>query len=231
VKAVLLAAGRGTRLAPLTITIPKILAPVGGEPLLAHQLRYLAAAGVSEVLMNVHHRADAIEEYLASTRPPLIVTLFHEPELLGTAGALLPMRPQLADERFLVLYGDVVTDADLAALNQGAARIATLAYYTSSDVRDKGILELGPSGRILRFVEKPEQHGEGLVNAGIYMLEPRILDYVPQRGDFGFDVWPRLLEAGEPIYAAEIDGYLLDMGSPDALARLEQDVATGRLAW
>jgi mannose-1-phosphate guanylyltransferase len=231
VKAVLLAAGRGTRLAPLTTTAPKILLSVAGEPLLARQLRYLAMQGISEVLLNLHHHANLVDDYLATSGLPVAVTVYDEPELRGTAGALFPMRERLDAGRFVVLYGDVVTDHDLRAFKRESRGIATLAYYVASDVRGKGLLDLGLDERVRHFVEKPRGQQSGCVNAGIYALDPAIFEFIPEFGDFGFDVWPRVLAAGEVIYGSPIDGYLLDMGSPDALAQLRRDIEARLIAW
>jgi NDP-sugar pyrophosphorylase family protein len=234
VKAVLLAAGLGTRLASLTVSVPKILVPVAGEPLLAHQLRYLAANGVTEAAINVHHLADQVESYLEGVNPPLDIRIYREALIRGTAGAIFPMRDFLT-ERFVLLYGDVVTDADLRRLQREARGTATLAYYVSSDVRDKGVIEVDRDEKVVRFVEKPPHGGAGdragCVNAGLYSLDPRIFDVVPEVGDFGYDVWPRLLDTGQAIYGHKLDGYLLDMGSPDAHRRLETDIREGAIRW
>jgi mannose-1-phosphate guanylyltransferase len=231
VKAVLLAAGKGTRLAPLTTTVPKILVSVAGQPLLARQLRYLATQGVSEVLLNLHHHADLVEKYLAMSGSPVAVTVYDEPELRGTAGALFPMRERLDSDNFVVLYGDVVTDHNLRALQRESHGIATLAYYVASDIGGKGVLDLDYDQRVRRFVEKPPRKQSGCVNAGIYALDPGIFKFIPEFGDFGFDVWPRVLAAGEIIYGSPIEGYLLDMGSPDALAQLRRDIEARLIAW
>jgi NDP-sugar pyrophosphorylase family protein len=230
-KAVLLAGGLGTRLAPLTDTVPKILVPVAGEPLLAHQLRYLAASGVREVAINIHHYADTVEDYLRTASTPLEIVIYREEVIRGTAGAIFPMK-ELLTERFIVLYGDVVTDADLRDLQRPSRGIATLGYYVSPEMRDKGILELDADGRVLSFVEKPVgDDGVGCINAGVYALDPAIFDFVPPTGDFGFDVWPTVLASDQAIYGHQIEGYILDVGSIDALGRLEQDIQNGVLTW
>jgi len=233
-KAVLLGAGRGTRLAPTTGDIPKILAPLAGEPLLAHQLRYLARAGVDEVMLNVHHRAEQVLAFLDEFDAPLDVLVSREEELLGTAGALLPMRHFL-DQPFVLQYGDVVTNVDLQALldsHRDLGGLATLAYYDTDETREKGLLELDADGRVVGFVEKPEHDVPGgHVNAGIHALDPGILEFVPPLGDFGFDVWPRVAAAGRPIYGHRVDAYVCDVGSGETLLRVENDLVHGALAW
>jgi NDP-sugar pyrophosphorylase family protein len=236
-KAVLLAAGLGTRLAPMTDSIPKALAPLGGRPLLERQLAYLAREGVTEVGVNVHHHADRVLEFLHRDELPVAVHISHEPELLGTAGALHGLRRfGLLDEPFLVLYGDVATDASLGSLRKRhdeVGGIATLAYYRDDAAEGKGVLSLATDGRVEAFVEKPAAAtGPVCINAGLYLLDPRIRDYVPHGfADFGLDVFPAALAAGEAIFGHELDGYLRDVGSPESLRAAEEDLAEGALQW
>lgn len=229
-KAVLLGAGYGTRLAHLTTNCPKILVPVAGEPLLGHQLRYLARQGVSEVALNVHHLGQQVRDYLATSSWPVQVRLFPEEELLGTAGALLPMRSFLT-EPFVLLYGDVVTNMDLGALLRHLRDVATLSYYLSVDTKDKGVLELDDTGRVVAFVEKPsETEAAHAINAGVYALDPAILDLIPERGDFGLDVWPTVLRTGR-VHGHHTEAYVADIGSIEMLRKVEDDVQRGVLAW
>ena len=229
-KAVLLAAGHGTRLAPLTTTVPKILVEIAGEPLLTRQLRYLAAQGVTDVALNLHHLAGRVREHLAAEPPPLRVHLYEEAELLGTAGALLPMRSFLT-EPFVLLYGDVVTDMDLGALYRGLRGAATLSYYVSTEMEGKGVLELDGDRRVVAFVEKPDPPLDaGAINAGVYALHPDVLGLIPPRGDFGYDVWPQLLHTGG-LYGHRVDAYVADIGSFEAIAQVEADVRRGAFAW
>lgn len=233
-KAVLLGAGKGTRLAPITHRVPKILAPLGGVPLLHRQLDYLAANGIDEVAVNVHHHADLVERALAERPSAVPVRLSHEERLLGTAGALVPLRDFL-DGPFILLYGDVVTDAPLRTLAAAHARsgaLATLACYPSEETRGKGTLELDVDGRVTAFAEKAATGGNALVNAGIYALDPGVLAFVEgEAPDFGHDVWPAALAAGALLRGWPLDGYLRDIGAPDALAAAENDLAAGRIAW
>jgi NDP-sugar pyrophosphorylase family protein len=230
VKAVLLAAGLGTRLRAATGELPKILAPLSGHTLLDRQLAYLARQGITEVAVNLHHRAEAVVAHLERVAPPLPVRFSVEEELLGTAGALRPLAGFL-EEPFVLLYGDVLTDLDLGELASRHVGIATLACYRTTELAGKGVLRVDERLRVLSFVEKgEEQAGEGLVNAGIHVLEPAILDFVTAPPcDFGRDLWPAALAAGAEITAAPIDGYLLDVGTPETLAAAERDVEAGRL--
>jgi mannose-1-phosphate guanylyltransferase len=228
-KAMLLAAGRGTRLAPLTHSIPKILAPLDGRSLLERQLEYLVRSGASEIALNVHHHADQVLACLDSLQLGVPLRVSREPTLLGTAGALLPLR-DFFDEPAIVLYGDVLTDTDLTELVAEHSRhdpLATLAVYPAAEIEGKGVCLLGERGRIVEFVEKPEAGEEGaMINAGIYVVAPRVLDLIPPGvSDFGHDVWPRALAARETLRASVVDAYVRDVGAPDALAAAGEDLA------
>jgi mannose-1-phosphate guanylyltransferase len=234
-KAILLAAGRGTRLAPLTDSIPKILAPFGGRPLLEHQLEYLTRGGVTEIAINVHHHSDQVLACVDALSLDVPVRISHEPSLLGTAGALGPLR-DFVTEPVIVLYGDVITNANLAELMDEHRRhepLATLAVYSSTETEGKGVCEVDETGRIVAFVEKPDSAaGKALINAGLYIVSPRVLDLIaPGESDFGRDVWPRALTAGETLRVSELDAYVRDIGSPAALAGAAEDLAAGALRW
>lgn len=234
-RAVLLAAGRGTRLAPLTDKVPKILVPLAARTLLAHQLDYLEHNGVTAVAINVHHLADEIVAEIERLESSLEVRVSREPELLGTAGALRPLADFLTGP-FFVLYGDVVTTAGLPQLmsqHRRSGALGTLAYYDSTELEGKGLLELARDGSIVGFAEKPTAHdGVGHVNGGIYVLEPRVLEFIEDgEQDFGHDVWPRILAAGETLHAVPIDDYVRDIGSPEDLRLAEADLVGGIIQW
>ena len=232
-RAVLLAAGLGTRLAASTGDRPKILVDVGGRPLLDRQLHYLAAAGVAEVVVNLHHQAELVRSYLASRRWPVVVRTSHEPELLGTAGALLPVR-ELLDARFVVLYGDVLTDVPLPAVVEhhlAAGAVATICCHRPETVVGKGIVKLDGGDRVTGFVEKPrEATPGGWVNAGLYVLEPAVVAAVPEGpADFGYDVLPGLVASGALVMGYRHDGMVLDVGTPAALGRARALARDGSL--
>jgi NDP-sugar pyrophosphorylase family protein len=155
---------------------------------------------------------------------PVPVRVSVEETLLGTAGALLPLAPFL-DGPFVLLYGDVVTDLVLADLRAGHEGIATLACYASAELEGKGVVEVDAGGRVTAFVEKGDVAAVGLVNAGIHIVEPAILDYIlPPFADFGHDVWPAAVAAGASIAAVTVDAYVKDVGTPEALAEAERDL-------
>jgi mannose-1-phosphate guanylyltransferase len=234
VKALILAAGEGQRLRPLTETCPKVLLPLGDGSPIEHSVALLRRHGVDEIAVNVHHLADVIRARLG---PEL--TYSYEERLLGSAGAAKRLAGFL-DEPFFVLYGDVVTDVDLSALAERhteAGAVATLLLYEVEDPSRCGIVELDEDDRIVRFVEKPSPgEAEGnLANAGIFMLEPRVLDLIDEDtpADFGFDVFPRLLARGDILCGFRSDAYVLDIGSPERYAQAQEDLASGRFtaAW
>ncbi len=206
-KAVLLAAGEGTRLRPYTDNRPKPMMELGGKPILGHNLALLHRHGVRDVIINLHHRADAITAFCGDgSQWGLHIDYSYEEELRGTAGAVKKVASMLSDP-FFVLYADNLTGCDLtglAAFHRRQGGIATIAVYESLDPTGSGIVELAADGRVLRFREKPGP-GEtfsNLANAGVYVLEPRVLEAIPEGAftDFGRHVFPQLLSRGEAIF-------------------------------
>lgn len=236
-RAIVLAAGEGTRLRPLTLSRPKALVPVGGVPVLDHILAHLSHHGVREAAINLFYLPEAITSFVGDGRRwGLDVRYLHEPRLLGSGGTLRALA-NLLDEPFYLVYGDVVTDADLAALaEEHEARRAALTclLHHVPDPENKGIAALAPDGRIRRFVEKPPRGQEpgDLAAAGVYVVGPAVVSVVPERTpcDFGGDVVPAALAAGLPVYGSvQPAAYILDIGSPAALAAGDADAAAGRV--
>jgi NDP-sugar pyrophosphorylase family protein len=223
----LLGAGRGTRLASLGLNVPKILVDVGGEPLLARQLRYLAREGAERVVVNAHHLAEQVEDFAAQhTGPPELVVV-REPELLGTAGGVRNALSELGSEPFVVLYGDVLTDAPLAPVLDAHARsdaAATLAVYRSHETEGKGTIEVDSEGRIVAFREKAASAGSvpALINAGLYVLDVGfVTKFVAacQVCDFGHDIFPAALVEKVAMSSFCLPEPVLDVGTPSALQR------------
>jgi mannose-1-phosphate guanylyltransferase len=235
VKALLLAAGEGTRLRPLTADCPKPMLPVGGRPILEHLVTLLRDHGVNELAINLHYKPRAIVDHFGDGRAfGVSITYLPEERLLGSAGTAKALEWFLT-EPFFVLYGDVLTDIALTALaNRHLQRraLATLAVYEVDDPSRCGIVELDADGWVQRFVEKPPPGAitGNLANAGIYVLEPEILRYIApgQPADFGADVFPRLLGLGLPVQGERADGYVLDIGSPTRYAQAQVDFQLGR---
>lgn len=232
-KAFLLAAGMGTRLRPLTDRVPKCLLPIGGRPMLDIWLDALGAAGVDEVLINLHHLADRVEAHLAQRRAGPTVHLFPEPVLLGSAGTLAANRKFVEGEKtFLACYADNLTDFDLSEIiaHHGAHDSpATLALTRTEDPRSKGIVELDGEGVMVSFEEKPEHPRSDLANAGIYAFAPSVLDLIdmPLPADIGYHLLPRLVGSARGLV---IDAYLRDIGTPESYAAAQRDWAARKSA-
>lgn len=232
----ILAAGLGTRLRPLTLTCPKAMLPIGGRPLLEHTLHLLRHHGIRDVVINLHHLPEQIVAHLGDGRPwGMRITYSFEAELLGTAGAVKKVEGHFSSP-FVVIYGDVFTDLDLTAMfrtHRVKQGVATLGVYAVDDPWLRGIVEVDATGRITRLVEKPapEEAFSNLANAGVYILEPQVLDHIPPHTpyDFARDLFPALLARGFRLYAHPVSGYLVDIGAPEKYRQAQRDWAAGRL--
>jgi NDP-sugar pyrophosphorylase family protein len=203
-RAVVLAAGAGSRLGPLTADRPKPMLPVGGRPLLEHTVRQLAACGVRDIIVNLHHCPEAIPTHFGDGRAYGVrIKYSYEPVLLGTAGAVKQVAAFLAGEPFFVLYGDNLTTCDLGRLadtHRAGGAAATIALFWKDDVTPHSAVALEADDRIVGFVEKPaaEEAPSHWIAAGVNVMEPAVLDHIPdgRPSDFGFDVFPRLVAQG-----------------------------------
>jgi mannose-1-phosphate guanylyltransferase len=216
----------GSRLRPLTDTTPKCMLPIDDRPLLDIWLDAFDHAGVSEVLVNLHHLPDVVRRHLAGrTGPPLVRTVF-EPELLGSAGTLRVNRWWVEDEEFfLVCYADNLTDFDLRSLieaQQQHRAIATLAVFHSENPSAGGVVELDATGRVTGFVEKPAEPVSDLTNAGLYAFRPSVIDEIDGGlpSDIGYDLLPRLVGRAQ---ALPVDGYFRDIGTVSAYQRAKEE--------
>jgi mannose-1-phosphate guanylyltransferase len=218
VKAFLLAAGVGSRLRPITDTMPKCMLPVGGRPLLEIWLDAFDQAGVDEALVNLHHLPDVVRSYLAGRTGAPRVRTTYEPELLGSAGTLAVNREWVAGEDFfLACNADNLTDFDLGSLikvQREHGAIATLGVFRSPDPSAGGVVEADEAGTVTGFTEKPENPVSDLVNAGLYAFRPSLLDEIGQPPkDIGYDLLPGLVGRAGVVL---VDGYFRDIGTPDA---------------
>jgi mannose-1-phosphate guanylyltransferase len=226
-KAIILAAGLGTRLRPITDTTPKCLVPINGVPLLELWLRQCERAGLESVLVNTHHLAGRVEEFVA-TRHGVPVTLAYEPELLGSAGTIAANWEFVESaESFLVVYADNLTTfplSELIAFHASHERIASMALFRSPNPSACGVVEMDRSGLITGFWEKPENPPGNLVNAGLYVFRRQVRSYLPTEvpADVGRSLMPALVgrAMGLPIGA-----YFVDIGTLENYYSAQADYA------
>jgi mannose-1-phosphate guanylyltransferase len=222
--AMILAAGRGTRLGALGRATPKILIDVDGEPLLARQIRYLKSGGVERIVVNTHHLADQVEGFVAAHPQARDIELILEPELLGTAGGVRNALPRLGEEIFVVLYGDVLVDEPIEAVyetHRRAGAPATITVYSTEEIEGKGTVQISSDQTVKAFEEKTATRADdhAYVNAGLYLVHPRFVADLPLGVplDFGHDVLPAALARGERIAAHVLATPVIDIGTPAAL--------------
>jgi mannose-1-phosphate guanylyltransferase len=236
-KAFILAAGLGTRLRALGLEVPKVMAPIGGKPLLERHLDLFKRQGIREFIINLHYLPKTVTSYFGDgSKFGVKIAYSHEPELLGTAGAVKKMEKELRDGAFIVFYGDNLVQVDFAplvAFHQAHGAVATVALFASPEPWTGGVVKTDANGRVLRFVEKPDpkQVSTNLISAGIFVIEPPVLDVIPaaQFCDFGKDVFPKLLTEGRPVYAMKPKAYIQDVGTPERLAKAQRDFEQGVL--
>jgi mannose-1-phosphate guanylyltransferase len=233
-KAVIMAGGEGTRLRPLTRSTPKPLVPVVRRRCIDYSLGSLARAGVTEIIVTTSYKAEMIVDALEATDVPGLSMLFSfERTALGTAGGVAKVAPFL-DDTFIVMSADVLANVDLGAMvawHREKGAHATMALTRVENVSEYGVVALDDEGRIQRFQEKPapEEAFSNLINAGIYVLEPHVMEHVPPETKFDFsrDLFPILLEGGQPMYGHELDGLWMDIGRPKDLIAANQRVLSG----
>jgi len=227
-RALLLAGGLGTRLRPLTETTPKCLIPVGGRPILDYWIDALDAAGIGEALLNTHHHAEQVRDYIAgvNARGGVQLVEAYEPELLGSAGTVAANR-DWAEDVTVAIYADNLSDIDLAALvafHRTHSDPMTMALFRTPYPEKCGIATLARDGRITDFIEKPANPASNLANAGIYVLDADAWREIADMDafDFGFDVIPAFVGR---MRGFAHTGYHRDIGTYESLAQAESDIA------
>ena len=217
-KAFLLAAGEGTRLRPLTFHTPKCLVPVNGTPILGIWLKQLEKVGVTDVLINTHHLKDKVESFLLGFETSLRINTVFEPELLGSAGTLKKNCDFVdGDDAFYIIYADNLTNASVAnlwAYHQENSGYVTLGLFRTPNPCQCGIISLDKRGKVIKFIEKPDEPFSDLANAGIMVASQEIFDYIPskEKADIGYDVLPQLIEY---MYGKLLEGEFIDIGTPE----------------
>ena len=236
-KVMIMAAGKGTRLRPLTDLIPKPMAPIANRPALHHIIRLLRRHGLVDIVMNLHHLPETISGYFGAGEDEGVrITYSLERELLGTAGGVKNNQEFLGTGTFLVMSGDTLTDIDLSGLIAAHKRngsIATLAVKEMDDPSLYGVVITDDDGRVVAFQEKPtlEQARSRLCNCGIYVFEPEIFDHIPagRFDDFGSRLLPDLLRQEIPFHAEAVTGYWNDVGNLEEYLRSNAHALTGQV--
>jgi mannose-1-phosphate guanylyltransferase/mannose-1-phosphate guanylyltransferase/phosphomannomutase len=243
-----LAAGLGTRLRPVTYAVPKPMVPVVNRPVMEHSVRLLARHGFSEAIANLYWFPETIQDHFGDgSALGVELTYSHEEQLLGTAGGVRNVAEFLGDS-FLVVAGDALTDLDFAAMrefHESHDGLVTLATKRVSNTDEYGVVIAGEDGRIQGFQEKPDpaEALSDLANTCIYMFRSEIFDYFPEPGtskaagpddpdgfaDWAMDVFPALLENDVPFYSHEIKAYWNDIGNLDELRQGNLDALYGKV--
>jgi len=237
-----MAAGLGERLRPLTETCPKPLLPMAGRPLIAYPLGLLRRAGIRDVVINTHYRAPDIRECLGDgARLGMRITYSHEPVILGTGGGIRNVEPFFEGNTFVVINSDVVADVDITSvigLHQEKEAVATMVLRRDPDPGAWGAVEVDRAGRVREILGLVGWQGEPLEKlmfAGIQVLESRVFRYMPAEGAFSMTevAYPAMIKAGEPVCGNLHAGYWSDPGTLERYRQTCEDIEKGRagLSW
>jgi len=215
-RAIILAGGKGTRLKPYTISLPKPLVPVGDMPILEIIIRQLSKSGFDHITITVNHLADIIRAFFGSGEKWNVkIDYSLEDRPLSTMGPLKLIHD--LPENFLVMNGDVLTDLDFNELynyHEKNENIFTVSAFSREQKVDYGVLEIGMDNKLINFVEKPTNQYN--VSMGVYIASKKILDYIPENQFYGFDhLMLDLIKEGQPATVKVHSGYWLDIGRPD----------------
>jgi mannose-1-phosphate guanylyltransferase len=232
-QALILAGGEGTRLRPLTGNIPKPVVPLAGRPHILYVIDWLRLHGVNDVIVSCAHLAAEVRESLEELETGVRMRFVVEPDARGTAGAIKFAEAELG-ERFFVLNGDMLCDLDLGALlsqHESTGARATIALYPVEDPSAYGLVHRSDDGEIEEFLEKPspEQIDTDEINAGAYLLERSVLDEIPPDADVSIEreIFPKLV--GNGLYGRRLDGYWLDIGTPQRYLQANWDILERRV--
>ena len=231
-KAFLLAAGYGSRLRPLTDTVPKCLIPIQGKPLLAWWFELLREHQFRDVLVNTHYLSGCVSKFLNDYNAKLTglaVHEFYESVLLGSGGTVKANRQFInADEPFAICYADNLTNINLSAMlsyHRKHKGVLTMALFRCDNPKACGIAKMDSLNRIVDFTEKPQNPQSNLANAGVYIANRELFDYFPEDCfcDFGKDVLPKLVGK---MYGWKMNEYLIDIGTPVNYQRAQEEWKT-----
>jgi mannose-1-phosphate guanylyltransferase len=234
VKAIILVGGEGTRLRPLTSSVPKPMVPVLNKPFLEHVFKHLHNHGIRDIILALCYLPDNIQSYFGDGSGfGINLTYVVEDFPLGTAGAVKNVSDHI-DSTFLVLNGDVYTDLDvtsMVALHKDRGAVATIALTPVEDPSAYGVVDIDADGKVKSFIEKPkrEEAPSNMINAGTYVLEPDVLKHMEPQTFRMFEnfLFPLLLNEGEPVYAYWSNAYWIDIGTPEKYTSLNQHLLAG----
>lgn len=232
----ILAAGAGTRLRPLTLSRPKPLVPIANTPNIEHILKLLKNAGIREIAINLHLHSEQIKRFVGTGKKwALDVRYSWEPELMGTAGSLAPLKNFFKKETFFVLSGDGLMDISLEevlAFHRKKKSLATMVLSKTDARCEYGLVRLDSDQRIDAIREKPTwgDFYSPHINTGIYVLEPEILKLIPDKGEYDFakNLWPRLINEGQNVHGYVLNSYWCDIGNLKEYRRCHRDILEGR---
>lgn len=236
-RAMILGAGLGTRLRPLTDNISKPMIPVVNKPIMEHVIELLASQDIRDLIVNLHYEPEIIRQYFADgSKWGVNLTYSYEKCLLGTAGGLKKVKDFFDDRTFIIFSGDLLTDIQLGPLvdfHKKRGALATIALTKVEDPSKYGVVKTDKYGRIIAFQEKPsrEEAVSNLISCGIYIFEPEIFDFIPagKSYDFGKELFPFLFEKGERLYGFEHRDYWKDIGGLETYLSGNFDALTGRV--
>jgi len=242
-KAMVLAAGQGTRLRPITDNLPKALVPVAGRPMIEYPLLLLRHYGIREIIINLHQFGEQIENYLGDGRKLGVeITYSDEPELLDTGGGLLKAKPFLRDGAFIVINTDALIDLNLAeaiAFHKKMSAAATLVLRPDENADQYGSMDVDDRGKICRFLQSKAPIGSSgpirkLMFTGVQILEPKVFDYMNASGarqkfSTTKETYPKMLLAGEALYGFRFEGFWQDLGTSERIKNAEDRLGLGRV--
>ena len=241
-KAMVLAAGQGTRLRPTTDSMPKALVPVAGRPMIEYALLLLRFYGIKDIIINLHHFGEQIVQRLGNgSSMGLKIGYSREPELLDTGGGLLKAKSFLQDGTFIVINTDALIDLNLAELLAFHARtsaVATLVLRADERADEYGSMDIDVNGRLCRFLDSTSRtapHGQTrkLMFTGVQVLEPAVFEHMEANESPKFSTtrhtYPRMLMSGERLFGFHFDGFWQDLGTPERIREAEQKLRTGQV--
>ncbi len=236
-KAVVMAGGFGTRIQPLTNSIPKPMLPIMNRPMMEHTILNLRDLGITEFIVLLYFKPDIIKDYFKDGSAwGINITYVVPDDDYGTAGAVKKAQEYIGNENFIIISGDLVTDFDFQKIfdyHKAKQSKLTITLTSVDNPLEFGVVIANEEGRIEKFLEKPSW-GEvfsDTINTGIYIIEPEILDYIPKNEnfDFGKDLFPLLMRKGVELMAGHAQGYWRDVGNPESYRDVYEDILSGKM--